>query len=60
MVWQTEAFLVNLWFESPAEWRGSVEHLKTRQRRYFSEIVDLVAFLTAYAKKSEHKDGGKT
>lgn len=60
MVRRKEAFLVNLWFESPAEWRGSVEHLTTRQRRYFSEIVELVAFLTAYAKKSDHKDGGTT
>ena len=54
------AFLVNLWFESrergeppSARWRGSVEHLTTGKRRYFSEIVDLVTFLTAYAREHD-------
>jgi hypothetical protein len=54
-----DAFLVNLWFESrgldepqSVEWRGSVEHLMTQQRRYFTDIVDLVTFLTSYAPKN--------
>jgi hypothetical protein len=53
---QKEAFLINLWFESreqgepsPVAWRGSVVHLFTQERRYFTEIADLVTFLTAYA-----------
>jgi hypothetical protein len=53
-----DAFLVNLWSESgdledaPApQWRGSVVHLMTQERRYFTDIVDLVAFLTAYTPK---------
>jgi hypothetical protein len=53
-----DAFLVNLWFESrgegepqSVEWRGSVEHLMTQQRRYFTDIIDLVTFLTSYAGK---------
>jgi hypothetical protein len=62
-----DAFLVNLWFESHGEdgpesieWRGSVEHLMTQQRRYFTDIVDLVTFLTAYTPKSrpENSDPG--
>jgi hypothetical protein len=51
-----DAFLVNLWFETaesggtqPAPLRGSVVHLMTQERRYFTEIVDLVTFLRAYA-----------
>jgi hypothetical protein len=54
-----DAFLVNLWFESrgtgepqSTEWRGSVEHLMTQQRRYFTDIVDLVTFLTSFTPKN--------
>jgi hypothetical protein len=57
-----DAFLVNLWFEvcghdeaQPVAWRGSVVHLMTQERRYFIEIVDLVAFLTAYTPKTASK-----
>ncbi len=44
------AFLVRTWCESgdasaPAVWRGSVEHLPTKQRRYFREFADLCAFI---------------
>jgi hypothetical protein len=59
-----DAFLVNLWFESDEQeeprrtaWRGSVEHLMTQQRRYFTEIVDLVTFLTSYPRKGDRDDG---
>jgi hypothetical protein len=60
-----DAFLVNLWFESgdrgpqSAHWRGSVEHLMTQQRRYFTDIVDLVTFLTAYAPKGGLEDSDR-
>lgn len=54
-----DAFLVNLWFESggrgeaqASALRGSVVHLITQERRYFTEIVDLVTFLTTYSPKS--------
>ncbi len=47
-----DAFLVNLWFEAEDEeapgarrWRGSVELLSTRERLYFSDLTELVAFL---------------
>lgn len=63
---QKDAFLVNLWFESrehgepqSTEWRGSVEHLMTQQRRYFTEIVDLVAFLTEYTGKAASTLAGR-
>ncbi len=58
-----DAFLVSLWFESggpdgsePASLRGSVVHLLTQERRYFTEIVDLVTFLGAYTPKSTLED----
>jgi hypothetical protein len=57
---QKDAFLVKLWSESQAhgespstKLRGSVEHLATRQRRYFSALVDLVSFLTSVTEMSD-------
>jgi hypothetical protein len=59
MARQKDAFLVNLWFESRGhgdaqapEWRGSVEHLMTQQRRYFTEIVELVTFLSEFTRQA--------
>jgi len=56
MARRKEAFLVNLWFEplgpgepGPEPWRGSVVHLATKQRRYFSDFVELLTFLAAHA-----------
>jgi hypothetical protein len=45
-----DAFLLNLWVEAAdggelARWRGSIEHLATRQRYYFTVLADLVRFL---------------
>jgi hypothetical protein len=52
MARRKSAFLVNLWSETSAggdpprpQWRGSVVHLMSQERRYFTEMVDLVAFL---------------
>ncbi len=47
------AFLVRMWCESGgagrrAEWRGSVEHLATKQRRYFRDPADLNAFILTH------------
>jgi hypothetical protein len=57
-----EAFLVNFWSESGDDgngrseaWRGSVVQLKTQERRYFSNVIELIAFLTAHAGNA---DGG--
>ena len=53
-----QAFLVTLWREDdPVEtapttrgWqRGSVQHLKTRQRLYFTDITELLEFLASWA-----------
>ena len=35
-------------YSRDSEWRGSVEHLRTRRRLYFTHLVELVAFLAAY------------
>jgi hypothetical protein len=47
------AFLVRTWREAGdartnAEWRGSVEHLSTKQRRYFRDFADLCAFIVTH------------
>ena len=51
-----QAFLVNLWTEDDGgdappsrRWqRGSVQHLETRQRLYFSDITELLEFLASW------------
>jgi hypothetical protein len=54
-----QAFLVKLWVAGegtedrtppvPGGARGSVEHLESKRRLYFSEMTQLVAFLTTNA-----------
>jgi hypothetical protein len=45
------SFLVTIWTErseestGPTAWRGSVEHLTTRRRLYFSAPSELIGFL---------------
>lgn len=44
------AFLVRTWCEigdagAPLEWRGFVEHLPTKDRRYFCDFADLCDFI---------------
>jgi hypothetical protein len=45
-------FMVRLWAETTGEsaqpeWRGLVEHAASGQRRYFTSLDDLMAFLQA-------------
>ncbi|MGH7728455.1 MAG: hypothetical protein ACREM2_06670 [Vulcanimicrobiaceae bacterium] len=50
-------FVVRMWQEagdgSRTPWRGSVEHVGTGERRFFSSLVDLTEFL---AGRVESKD----
>ena len=64
MARRKDAFLVNLWFEPDgtgeprgADWRGSVEHLTTRRRLYFTDVVQLVTFLAGYTAQPNAEDG---
>lgn len=48
-----DSFLVTLWIEADGTesaplipWRGSVEHLATKRRLYFSNPNELIGFLT--------------
>jgi hypothetical protein len=55
------AFLVRTWRESGAagaraEWRGSVEHLPTKQRRYFRDFADLCAFILTHQLADNSKE----
>jgi hypothetical protein len=47
MAQRRAAFLVNVWFDDSAgvHVRGSVVHLPSQDRRYFTDMVDLIAFL---------------
>jgi hypothetical protein len=53
------AFLVSLWVESveadasESGWRGSIEHLSTRRRRYFRDMTELVRFLADWTGRRE-------
>jgi hypothetical protein len=44
-------FIVRTWREEReegcAQWRGSVEHVATKERRYFRDFADLSAFIAA-------------
>ena len=47
---QSHLFIVRLWWEPDdrglaGEWRGSVEHIATREKRYFREPSALSAFV---------------
>jgi hypothetical protein len=47
---RSHLFLVRLWWEpderdTSGEWRGSVEHVATREKRYFREIEVMAEFV---------------
>ena len=49
---QQQLFIVRLWHEpsqiaAPGQWRGSVEHAASGQRRYFIALGDLADFVVA-------------
>jgi hypothetical protein len=65
MALRKDAFLISLWSDSGSldeetavagEWRGSIEHLSTHRRRYFTELSELIAFLSAYLERSHTRD----
>lgn len=63
-----DSFLVTLWTDADDagsvaafSWRGSVEHLATKRRLYFSDPNELILFLTrhlvgVHASSSEDED----
>jgi hypothetical protein len=49
---QQHLFIVRLWHEpsqiaAPGQWRGSVEHAESGQRRYFIALGDLTEFVAS-------------
>ena len=59
-----DVFLVSLWHEGAghdqpraADWRGSVEHVHSRRRLYFTDLIDLVTFLAGYTNADELENG---
>jgi hypothetical protein len=47
----SHVFIVRIWWESreiegaTPEWRGLIEHVPTRQRRYLRDLGDIVTFI---------------
>ena len=47
----TQVFIVRIWLETrditdaPVQWRGVVEHVPTGERRYFTDLRDIKAFV---------------
>ena len=57
---QQHSFVVRLWYESgganaPGQWRGSVEHVPSGQRRYFIELGDLTEFVASKLEAPPHQ-----
>ena len=54
---QTEAFIVRIWLErresedAPVERRGSVEHVSSGKRRYFTDLADMLHFIEDQLRK---------
>lgn len=53
-----QLFIVRLWWErqdekSTGEWRGWVEHVPTRERRYFREIENVAEFIQGLLGKQQ-------
>ncbi len=49
-------FVVRMWAETvgptPAQWRGSVEHISTGQKFYFTSMADMADFINLRLKAS--------
>jgi len=61
-----DVFLVSLWREGDvhgalpaAHWRGSVEHVSSRRRLYFADLIELVAFLAGYTHTAPRESGAR-
>jgi len=62
MARRKDVFFVSLWRDGDglvptADWRGSVEHVHSRRRLYFRELIDLVAFLAGYMNAAAGENG---
>jgi hypothetical protein len=50
-------FVVRVWYEAgasdPESWRGSIEHIVSGARRYFSDFGTLTAFIAAETRPAQ-------
>jgi hypothetical protein len=52
-------FVVRLWRETdgqPRTWRGSIDHVATRQRHYFSDIEALTSHINDHIEMPQTRD----
>jgi len=53
-------FVVRIWRETPsagADWRGSAEHVESRQRLHFTKYADLIDFIALRSAELEEPGG---
>jgi hypothetical protein len=56
---KTQVFILRLWLEpreiegAKPEWRGVIEYVRTRQRRYFSNLEELPPLILPYLRELE-------
>jgi hypothetical protein len=53
----TRVFIVKIWVEERADgktktqWRGHIAHIPSNERRYFSDLLDIILFVLPYLRK---------
>lgn len=53
----TCVFVVKIWVEDSADgkiktnWRGHIAHIPSNERRYFSDLFDIILFVLPYLRK---------
>ena len=52
-------FIVRVWREAPAGWRGFVEHIPTQQRVYFTDVAQIADVISLRLRDvaPNHADG---
>lgn len=56
MARRKDVLLINVWRDGLADWRGSIEHMRTKRRRYFTDLIDIVAFLADYTNAADTEE----
>ena len=53
----TRVFMVKIWVEERTDgkiktkWRGQIAHIPSNERRYFSDLFDIILFVLPYLRK---------
>lgn len=53
----TRVFMIKIWVEERADgkintkWRGHIAHIPSNERRYFSDLFEIILFVLPYLRK---------